>query len=74
MTTIKELENKGVLVSPVFFERTERRREHITEMSREELIDYSYHLLQILERHQGMAEKMNEELEKSLGYHDPLKR
>lgn len=56
-----------------YFERTERVREKIQDLSREELIDLTAHLMNHFSKIQGSMEQINLQMEEILGWHDPMK-
>lgn len=72
MIEIKQSESTQGFVAPVFFERTERLKSSVIDCSIEELRDYVFHQMSMLERIQMICENTNRELEDFLGYHENL--
>lgn len=72
MFNIPADDNNLILPVAFQFDRTERLRETIEDMSREELIDLNKFLYRALEKHQGRCEAANDELERVLGYRSPM--
>lgn len=73
MITIPPTNSTLGFVSPVFFESSERIRERIVDCSKDELVELAFFYLGHLESIQGFMENKNQELEKILGYRDPIK-
>lgn len=72
MIEIKSSESTLGFPVPYFFDRTERYVERLVDCTREELIDLNFFYLDLLEKTQGMTEKLNQVLEESIGYNEPL--
>lgn len=72
MIEIAETTSTRGFTSDVFFERTEKIRERVVDCTREELVDLVFHQLSMLEKIQARTEKMNDDLEKHLGYHERM--
>jgi len=72
MLNIEPTEVKRSFVSPVMFERTGNVRDRIVDCSREELIDYNAHLVDLLQKIQGQTERMNRDIEDALGWNEKL--
>lgn len=70
MITIPPTQSTTGLVSATYMERTERIVERVVDMTREELVDFVFYQMNMLEKFQGVCEKMNQELESHLGYNE----